>query len=233
MKTSPEEDVWTKYFEKLVKADQQIVKSLDIHLSYLNENIYKNVASLYNNRLIPADKWSTIQMELKDYLQFLNGLDFPNMLWNRTFLGNPFQSIFIKLKFQRFVLLNRNALEKIFKDAYQTVENAHEQIMIIIDNLKGDLEDQRVETRNVVVALDDLNGDLLIFEMNIGQSTIHVEKLIKSLQIVSDAVRNFRKPKMSLNCFAPATSWKVQLMNQLNIIENAHKQLDVAIGTLN
>lgn len=179
--------------------------------------------------MIPVASWSTIQTELTNYLEFLDGLDFASLLWNRSFLGNPFECILTKLQSQQSISLNRKALKTTFKDAYQTVEMAQKRIAKIIGNLKEDFNDQRVKTRDVVTALDDLNDDLLLIQ-NADRSAKQIGKFIDTLQIVSDAVRNLKKSKKPTGCFTPTISWKVQLANELETIENAHKQLNDAIG---
>lgn len=209
-------------FKKLVETDQKIVRSLNVHVSYINGNILSKLTSLYKDKILPEDSYEAIRPHLLNYLRCLEGFNYSNLLWHRTFLGNPFETILNKLNSGRSASLN----SKIFLNAYQTVANAQNKISTIMSDFKQNLEDQLAISKQFVTELDYMILDYNSC-VNAASLTEQIHKLVSVSKMVSDSVGTPEKPtKLSQN------PWRAQLITQLDTIESAHRILSDAIGPL-
>lgn len=221
---------WAKTFRKLVDAERKIMETLNIHMSYINSDVLLNIDSLHDNRMISDENWRTLRMELDVYLHSISDLCFGKILWDRTFLGNPFKDIITKLKSKNSNTIDPVILQTAFKRAYQTVSKALKKTILIVTSFKQKLEDQRSKSKDVMMALDGLN-DVLFEEKCEAEVAEKIQKLISSVDILSKSFHNLQKTK-SMTIFEQKRTWIAHLNKLLTKIESAHERLNTDLKGL-
>lgn len=226
----PKNQYWANSFKKLVDADRKIIETLNIHLSYINSDVFLNIDSLHENQMISDENWRTIQTELKVYFHNISDFCFGKILWDRTFLGNPFKNIITKLKLKNSDTIDPLILETAFKKAYQIVSKALKKTIIIVTSFKQKLEDQRTKSKDVMMELDGLN-EVLFKEKSQEEVAKQIHKLISSVEILSKTFHNVQKTK-SMTIFEQKRTWIEHLNKLLTKIESAHNQLKTDLKQL-
>lgn len=226
----PAKQYWANNFKKLVDADRKIVETLNIHMSYINSDVFLNIDSLHDNRMISDENWKTMRTELQVYFHSISDFCFGKILWDRTFLGNPFKDIITKLKSKNADTIDPVILQTAFKRAYQTVSKTLKKIIIIVNSFKQKLEDQRSKSKDVMMELDGLN-EVLLNEKCEEEVTKQIQELISSVDILMKSFHNVQKTK-SMTIFEQKRTWIAHLNKLLTKIESAHERLNTDLKEL-
>lgn len=226
----PAKQCWANNFKKLVDADRKMIETLNIHMSYINSDVFLNIDSLHDNQMISYDNWRTIRTELEVYFHSISDLCFGKILWDRTFLGNPFKDIITKLKLKNSDTIDPAILQTAFKKAYQTVSKAVKKATIIVTSFTQKLEDQRSKSKNVMMELDGLN-EVLFREKSQEEVAKQLQKFMTSVDILSKSFHNLQKTK-SMTIFEQKRTWIEHLNKLLTKIELAHEKLNTYLKGL-
>lgn len=231
-KTLPlDERDWIEYFRKVVNADAKIIASLFVHLSFLNTDHFQNINNNTALKQLVSDAdWQIIQSGLQDYSKLLQTFSFGEIVWKRTFLQNPFENFFTKVKAQDPNYLLHRKLKVAFKDAYQPVSKIQSQMSRIVSGMASSLSNQRAQSKVVMGELRDL--DHFAVRSTKGKIEEQVKNTIKAFKKLLKSIENVNKIPKMWQFFFPKKSWIDNIIVQLEANELAHKNLDIVLNTI-
>lgn len=222
---------WLEYFRKLVNSDVNIIESLATDVSNLNTEQFRNINNNQGLRdLISNVNWNKIQTGLQNYTKLMQTFDLDKIVWNRNFMQNPFEYFFTTIGKENSEYLVIKKLRPAFSDAYKKVYKAKEAIVDIANALKKKLKNQYDISKILMADLRELDlfavrNTQAKVERRVKTSIAKMEKLLKS-------VENFYKVPTYKKYFVSKTPWLDDLITQLENVDLAHKNLEIAIGVI-
>lgn len=209
----------------------EIVESLATDVSSLNTEIFRN---LNDNQqltdLISNADLKILQTGLQNYTKLMQTFNFAEIVWKRNFVQNPFEYFFTTINKQNSEYLVIKKLEKAFKDAYTAVKKAQEKIAKIASGLISNLSSQRKQSMVVMAELRDL--DIFAVRNTKNEVESQFKKTIKEMEKLLKSVEKVNKIPMVLQLVLKKKSWLDNIVEQLEAVELAHKELEIEIGVI-
>lgn len=222
---------WIKYFRKLVDCDMKIVESLSTDLSFLNSENFRHIVNNEKLRnLISNDDWGNIQTGLENYTKIMQAFNFDEIVWKQTFTQNPFEYFFTRIENENKDYLVIKTLKPAFKNAYTQVSNAQYKIARMSSGLISNLCSQRAQSKVVMAQLRDL--DILAVCNNKKKVLVRFKKSIGELKKLLKSVENVNKIPRMLQLILTKKAWLDNIIEQLEAVDLAHKNLEIAIDII-